>query len=423
MIPRVKGTQDFLDLALFHFVRDQIITHFQRYNYIQIETPILEYTKLFKRSLGIDTDVVNKEMFIVKTHDNDEEKSICLRPENTASIVRAFLENHVQQIPWKVFTYGPMFRYERPQKGRYRQFNQCSIEVIGTSSVLQDVELIVALDRLFHERFLLNTYVVHINFIGCGQDRTFYTQALKKFLDMHASQMCSLCVERKEHNVLRVLDCKNETCQELYQKAPAITEHLCTVCAQEWQQVQEQLELLAVSYAHKVNLVRGLDYYHKTVFEFVSTSLGAQNAFCGGGRYDQLVSQLGGKQDYGCVGAAIGIERLMLLLESQKDSLALPPLRALHIIAPLSSQQLTLALLLADEIRTAGLTAEALLEGGSAKSMMRQANQKGAAFVLLLGDEEQERKEVTVKNMQTGAQESIAQVHLVAYLKKGLPSS
>ncbi|MFI5333516.1 MAG: histidine--tRNA ligase, partial [Candidatus Babeliales bacterium] len=289
MISRVKGTQDFLDLSLFNAIVDQCKRQAAVYGFTEIATPILEHTELFKRSLGLHTDVVNKEMFIIQTSsENDESESICLRPEATASIVRAFVENHVQQTPWKVFTYGPMFRHERPQKGRYRQFHQISLEIIGSAAVAQDVQLIKMLDRFFSEKLLCSNYALHINYLGCAQDRAAYTATLKKFLDSVSNYLCPLCTERKEKNILRIFDCKNPNCQQVYTKAPHITDALCTACATEWHQLQEQLSLLSVSYHHNPTLVRGLDYYSKTVFEFVSGNLGAQNAFCAGGRYDQL---------------------------------------------------------------------------------------------------------------------------------------
>jgi histidyl-tRNA synthetase len=389
------------------------------YGFTEIATPIIEHTELFKRSLGLQTDVVHKEMFLIAgSPEQEDADSICLRPEATASIVRAFVENQIQQTPWKVFTYGPMFRHERPQKGRYRQFNQISFEIIGSAAVAQDVHLITMLDRFFSETFSSTNYALHINYLGCAQDRVAYSATLKKFLDAHAGNLCSLCLERKEKNILRVFDCKNPNCQQVYTQAPRISDALCTTCIQEWQQLQEQLSLLSVSYHHKPTLVRGLDYYSKTVFEFISANLGAQQAFCAGGRYDQLVTDIGGKQDQPSIGAALGIERLMLLLEPYDNSRLMPAQLPLHVIIPLSGQQHTLALLLADELLAQNLATEILLEGDSLKSMMRKANKLGARYCLLLGEDEQAKREVTVKNMVTGQEERMAQTALVGYLKK-----
>jgi histidyl-tRNA synthetase len=310
-----------------------------------------------------------------------------------------------------------MFRHERPQKGRYRQFHQISLEIIGSSAVAQDVQLITMLDRFFSEKLLCNNYALHINYLGCAADRAAYSVTLKKFLDTHANQLCPLCTDRKEKNILRVFDCKNPNCQQLYTTAPHMSDSLCAVCAQEWQQLQDQLTLLSISYHHQPTLVRGLDYYSKTVFEFVSGSLGAQNAFCAGGRYDQLVAQLGGKQDQPSLGAAIGIERLMLVLEANKEALMIQQPLPLHVIIPLTVQQHPLALLVGDELQAQNLATEILLEGDSLKSMMRKANKLGAKYCLLLGEDEQAKREVTVKNMVTGQEERLAQTALVGYLK------
>lgn len=417
MIRRVKGTQDFLDLTLFDFIITTISRHLSRYHFTHITTPIIEHTELFKRSLGQQTDVVSKEMFTLETRSQDDE-GMCLRPEATASIARAFVENGIQTTPWKVWTWGPMFRYERPQKGRFREFNQVSMEIIGSASIAQDAHFIKMLDRYFHETLQLNNYAVLVNFLGCRQDRDRMKMALISFLEKNSAVICSTCTERKDKNILRIFDCKNSDCQALYTKAPHITDFLCSECDIEWQALQLQLHLLSVSYAHKPTLVRGLDYYNKTVFEFVSNDLGAQNTFCGGGRYDHLIKDLGASQDQPSIGAAIGIERLMLMLELHKDRLSLEQLPALHVIIPLSTEQHTLALLLADTLQAADFCVEVLLEGDSAKSMMRKANKLGAAYSLIIGSEEQATKTVSVKNMITGEDTRLAQSDVVKFLKK-----
>ena len=419
MIERIKGTQDFIDLSLFNFVINESKKHLELYHFNEIATPIIEPTELFKRSLGLQTDVVSKEMFIIESHTEDAEESMCLRPEATASIVRAFIENNIQTTPWNAFTWGPMFRYERPQKGRYRQFHQISMEIIGAHSILYDVRLIKMLDRFFHEMLTLNNYALMLNFLGCLEDRIQYKKILKEFLDSESARgICQLCAERKEKNMLRIFDCKNEQCQEIYKHAPRLIDHLCTTCADQWVQVQEQLDLLSVTYSWDPNLVRGLDYYNKTVFEFVSSQLGAQSTFCGGGRYDQLISQLGGKEDQPSVGAAIGIERLMLLLEPLRESLPLAQPPAVHAIMPLGKQQQTLALLVADNLEAHGLCVEVMLDGDSLKSMMRQANKMGASYSILIGETEQQNHTVTVKNMITGAEDIIQQSELSSYLRR-----
>jgi histidyl-tRNA synthetase len=277
---------------------------------------------------------------------------------------------------------------------------------------MQDVELLTMLDRLFHERFSINNYALLINFLGCANDRAVFEKRLKEFLDTTPG-ICELCMQRKEKNVLRVFDCKTPDCQAIYQNAPHTTDSLCELCGLEWQELQQQLQLMSVSFAHKPTLVRGLDYYNKTVFEFVSDQLGSQNAFCAGGRYDQLVAQIGNGQDQPSLGAALGIERLMLILELYKDKISLPQLPALHVIIPLSPAQNPLALLLADELYAQDLTTQVLLEGGSLKSMMRKANKMGAKYCLLLGEDEQQKREVTIKNMVTGEEVRVPQIKMI----------
>lgn len=414
MIQKVKGTQDFLNLTLYNFIISKIKHYINLYHFTEVATPILEPLELFVRSLGEQTDVITKEMFIIDTEEKKEK--ICLRPEGTASIVRAFIEQGNIPVPWKVFSYGPIFRHERPQKGRYRQFHQVTMEIIGSSSVSEDVQLIKMLDRLFTNIFLLDNYGLAINFLGCSQDREHFKNLLKEFLNSIETSLCQTCLVRKEKNILRVFDCKNETCRALYKNAPFISKHLCKDCDHEWKVVQNQLNILSVPFTVVPTLVRGLDYYDKTVFEFVSDNLGAQNTFCGGGRYNTLVKELGGA-DQPAVGAALGIERLILLLEPFQSKLLLPGLLALYIIIPLAEEQQTLALLLADELQAAQFQTDILFQD-SLKSMLRKANILGASYCILIGSEEQEQGTVTIKNMITGDEARIAQRELIAYLKK-----
>ncbi len=414
LIPRVRGTQDFLDLSLFEFVIEAYKKHVTLYHFNHIATPICEPLELFKRSLGLFTDVVSKEMFLIERREDEEQ--LCLRPEATAPTMRAFLE--VKPVtPWKVFSYGPMFRYERPQKGRYRQFHQINSEIIGSNSISQDAFFITMLDRFFHEKLSLSDYSLQLNFLGSYEDRANYAGALKDFVDT-LTTICATCEQRKERNILRIFDCKNEACQALYASAPLMVDFLEKESRAQWEQLQEELSLLSVSFAINPRLVRGLDYYNKTVFEFSSQSLGAQNAFCGGGRYDRLAEELGASESYPSLGAAIGIERLLLLLEPHKDRLALPQSPALFIIMPLAPAQNMLALLLADTLCAAGLGIDLFLEGDSLKSMLRRANKMGASHVLLVGEEEQKAKTVTVKNLMSGHQQTIAQIDLVTYLRR-----
>ena len=415
LIPRVKGTQDILDFSLINFIYNHFEKHVSLYNFHQISTPIIEHVELFKRSLGLFTDVVSKEMFIIKS-DNHGGDQLCLRPEATAPTMRAFLD--LQPLtPWKVYSWGPMFRYERPQKGRYRQFTQINCEIIGSESVSQDVFLIVMLDRFFHEKLKINSYALQINFLGSYEDRKKYTQVLSEFLNK-CEEICATCKIRRENNILRIFDCKNELCQKIYDTAPKVTDFLSLDSQREWEQLQTELSLLSISFSINSKLVRGLDYYNKTVFEFVSMQLGAQNAFCAGGRYDRLAQELGSKESFASLGAAIGLERLQLLLEPIKDRLSFPQLPSLMVIMPLSKEQNSLALLIADEMHAAGICTEALLDNDSLKSKMRRANKMGASFAILVGEQEQQNNTVQVKNLMNGEQEQVAQIDLIAYFKK-----
>ncbi len=413
MITRVRGTEDILDLTLYSFILAETKKHLSRYNFHHIRTPILEHTALFMHSLGAETDVVSKEMYIIDPE--KKEKSLCLRPEHTASIIRACVENGVNKFPWKVFTHGPAFRRERPQKGRYRQFNQLSMEVVGVSSLAHDAHFIKMLDTLFSDIFMLEDYVIKLNFLGCQYDRSKHRQELLTYLESIESKLCKTCLARKSTNVLRIFDCKNPECQEHYVNAPKLTDHLCQNCTGEWEQLRSFLDMLSVSYVIDTALVRGLDYYHKTVFEFSSKLLGSQSAFCGAGRY-LLGSQVGAKKDLDCVGAAIGMERLFLLVQAMQDKLPIPHAPALHVIMPLANEQDALALLLASQLQAHKLTSDIILEKASMTNMMKKANKLGAKFVLIIGEEEQKTNIVSVKNMTTGDMTKVKQDDIVSFL-------
>ena len=413
MISRVRGTEDVLDLTLRNFIYKMAQNHLQQYNFTEIQTPILEHTNLFIHSLGAETDVVSKEMYVFN---EDDEKSICLRPEATASTIRACFENRIERFPWKTFLFGPMFRKERPQKGRFRQFTQLNVEVIGSKSIAQDAFFIKMLDRFFNESFRLENYVIKLNFLGCLQDRQKHKQELVDYLNSVKSKICKTCFERKDKNALRIFDCKNEECKKLYKTAPKLIDYLCDQCHGEWSELKELLNTLSVSYVVDSHLVRGLDYYNKTVFEFTSRDLGAQDAFCGGGRYS-LGRQVGAKDDFDCIGVAVGIERLVLLLQNVKDKLFVPQTPPLHIVLPVSEKQDSLGLLLANQLQLNGLACDILLEKASMTNMMKKANKMGAKYVFILGEEEQDTLTVMVKNMHTGGSKRIRQSEIVDQLR------
>ena len=415
MFSLIKGTQDILDYRLTDGVLQIIQSHLKNYNFAQISTPILESVELFERGLGVATDVVGKEMFLVQSK-SDRER-ICLRPEMTAGTVRAFVQEQGSLVlPWKVFSYGPAFRYERPQKGRLRQFHQVSIESLGTSSVMYDAFFISMLSHLFEEKLNIENFVLHINFLGQPVDRQIFKIHLYDFLVEHDAILCETCRQRKDSNILRVFDCKNETCRELYKKAPKITDHLTAESQAEWQMVQDQLLQLSITFVHDPYLVRGLDYYNKTVFEFVGLSLGAQNTFCGGGRYDSLAQQLGSKELVPAFGAGIGMERLLLVLENQQEKFATKR-PSLVCIIPCEAAQNNTALLIADHLQAAGVCIDVLLDAASLKSKLRKADKLQAKYAIVIGQVEQEQNFVMIKNMMTGQDEKVSQADLEIYCK------
>lgn len=415
MFPRIKGTQDILDYRLIEGVLQIIDRHLKNYNFSQISTPILESVSLFERGLGIQTDVVGKEMFVVQSKSDREQ--ICLRPEMTAGTVRAFVEQQGSLVvPWKVFSYGPAFRYERPQKGRLRQFHQISIESLGTSAVMYDAFFISMLATLFSEKLEIERFVLHVNFLGQQQDRDIFKTHLHAFLSEHDAILCETCKQRKETNILRIFDCKVEACHNLYKQAPKITDHLTPASQIEWQMVQDQLLQLSVTFVHDPYLVRGLDYYNKTVFEFIGLALGAQNTFCGGGRYDTLAQQLGSKEEVPAIGAGIGMERLLIVLEGQEEKFATKK-RPLVCVIPCAVEQNGTALLITDSLQAAGVCVDILLDVASLKSKLRKADKLQTAYAVVIGEQEQAQNFVMVKNMMTGQDEKVSQADLETYFR------
>lgn len=416
MFSLIKGTQDILDYRLTDGVLQIIQSHLKNYNFAQISTPILESVELFERGLGVATDVVGKEMFVVQSK-SDRER-ICLRPEMTAGTVRAFVQEQGSLVlPWKVFSYGPAFRYERPQKGRLRQFHQISIESLGTASVMYDAFFISMLANLFEEKLNIENFVLHVNFLGQPEDRQIFKTHLYQFLTENDAILCATCKQRKDTNILRVFDCKNEACHELYTRAPKITDHLTPESQAEWQTVQDQLLQLSVTFVHDPYLVRGLDYYNKTVFEFVGLSLGAQNTFCGGGRYDSLAQQLGSKELVPAFGAGIGMERLLIVLEDQQEKFATQR-PSLVCIIPCDVEQNNTAVLIADHLQAAGVCIDILLDTASLKSKLRKADKLQAKYAVVIGQVEQAENFVMVKNMMNGQDEKVSQADVQSYFLK-----
>ena len=400
-----KGTQDILpeDISKWYYIEDMIKEILSKYGYKEIRTPFFEYTELFVRGIGESTDIVTKEMF---TFSDRKGRSLTLRPEGTAPVIRAYLENSMDRISkvTKLFYLGPMFRCEKPQAGRFRQFNQFGIEVIGTKSSAADAEVILTVLEIYGKLGLKNLEIL-INSVGCKKCRVDYVQKLKEYLKGKKDFLCSECKERYSKNPLRVLDCKKDSCKKIIEAAPMITENLCQECESHFTEVKKFLNDQKIVFHEDPRLVRGLDYYTKTAFEIISGGLGAQNAIGGGGRYDDLVEELGGKPTP-AVGFAAGIERMIIAIDQQK--VEWPVEKGLDIfVAKVDEKNKDTVFRLLQKIRNAGLSADMDYSGGSLKSQMRIANKIGARYTVIVGEEELSKNMVILRNMQTKEQKEV----------------
>jgi len=413
-----KGTQDILpeDINKWYYIENIIRKILNKYGYKEIRTPIFEHTELFIRGIGESTDIVNKEMF---TFPDRKGRSLTLRPEGTASVVRAYLEKRMDRISKvvKLFYFGPMFRCEKPQAGRYRQFNQFGIELVGSQSPVADVEIIAAALEIY-ETLGLKELRVLLNSVGCKKCRSDYIKKLKAFLYKKEDSLCYECKNRIRKNPLRVLDCKNENCQVVLKNAPNIINNLCNECSIHFEKVKSLLDDLKIEYTIDDKLVRGLDYYTKTAFEIISGELGAQNAIAGGGRYDDLVEELGGKETP-AVGFAAGIERMIITMEKQKVSW--PEKKSLDVfVVKTNEKDNSLAFTLLQKIRKSGLFADMDYSGKSLKSQMRIANKYGAKYTLIIGEEELSRNMIILRNMETKEQKEIKIDNLIDELSHNI---
>jgi len=400
-----KGTQDILpeDISKWYYIEDMIKEILNKYGYKEIRTPFFEYTDLFVRGIGESTDIVTKEMF---TFPDRKGRSLTLRPEGTAPVIRAYLENNMDRISKviKLFYLGPMFRCEKPQAGRFRQFNQFGIEVIGTKSPSADAEVILTVLDVYKKLGLKNLEIL-INSVGCKKCRANYIQKLKKYLKDKKDFLCSECKERYIKNPLRVLDCKKDSCKKIIESAPVIIENLCQECELHFSEVKSYLNDQKIVFHEDPRLVRGLDYYTKTAFEIISRGLGAQNAIGGGGRYDDLVEELGGKPTP-AVGFAAGIERMIIAIDQQK--VKWPVEKGLDIfVAKVNEKNKDTAFRLLQKIRNTGLSADMDYSEGSLKSQMRIANKAGVRYTVIVGEEELSKNMVILRNMQTKEQKEV----------------
>jgi histidyl-tRNA synthetase len=397
-----KGTKDVLpdQVYLWHHVEQIIRDTTRHFGFSEIRFPAFEHTELFLRGVGDTTDIVQKEMY---TFLDKGGRSITLRPEGTASVVRSVVENglYAGTLPLKVYYIAPVFRYERPQAGRLREHHQFGVECFGSASPEADAE-VIALADTFLRRLGIDGLTVSINSIGCSACRPMYHAALKEYFAPQIDDMCRNCKERLEKNPLRLLDCKEDHCHAIAKDAPKTIDYLCDECAEHFDYLQCCLDAMGIAYKVDSRIVRGLDYYTKTVFEFVASNIGAQATVCGGGRYDKLVETLGGPATPG-LGFGIGIERLLMVLEASGKTVEAPPGPSIFI-GSIGDRAGLAAQVLVCRLRQLGISAQRDLLGRSLKAQMKYADKLKAKNTIIIGDNEMDEKSAMMKNMQTGEQ-------------------
>jgi histidyl-tRNA synthetase len=402
-IKAVRGVHDILPAEAPRWQRVEAIARqvFQAYGYGEIRPPVLERTEVFARGIGEVTDIVQKEMY---TFEDRAGESLTLRPEATAGVLRAYVEHglYVTPKPIRLYTIGPMFRYERPQAGRYRQFHQLNLEALGEVHPALDAEVIAVLMELFGRLGLADRLTLCLNSIGDAACRPAYRERLVAYLSQHAPELCGDCRERTERNPLRVLDCKRPGCQPTLDRAPSILDALCQECAEHFARVRQYLDALGLRYVVTPRLVRGFDYYVRTTFELTTTELGAQNAVAGGGRYDGLVELLGGPPDPG-IGFAVGIERLVLLSPPAPDDLS-----PMALLIPLGDAALRRLLPVARALRGRGVLVELGYGGKRLRNELERANRLKVPYAVIVGENEIEKGEALIRQMGSGSQRSVS---------------
>ena len=406
----IRGMDDILPdkSKAWQTLEEKARKSFSLYGYKEIRTPIVENTEVFVRGIGKDTDIVSKEMY---TFNDRKGRSLSLRPEGTAPVVRSFVQHALERNTSenRLYYMGPMFRSERPQKGRLRQFHQIGAELIGPDSVYADAEIITQLNDMLHS-FGLKEFKLYINSLGCTKDKEKYSEALRKYLK--DKDLCDDCKRRVSTNVLRVLDCKKKDCKKVIEKCPDILDYHCDECKDHFDSLKELLDQMDVKYTVSKTLVRGLDYYQKTVFELTHSGLGSQDAIGAGGRYNNLVKDLGGR-DTPAVGYAIGLERVLFALKDVKVDI-----EPVVYIASLGDKAKSLGAILARDIRDElDICVLTDLKGSSLKSQFRSSDKAGALFVIILGDEEIEKGIVVLRDMKTKEQHEIPTEVLLDELK------
>lgn len=401
----IKGTKDVLPNESYknQYIEATCLGVAENFGYKEMRTPVFEHTELFQRGVGDTTDVVQKEMY---TFDDKGGRSITLRPEGTAGAARAFLENGLsnEALPQKICYLTSCYRYEKPQAGRLREFHQFGIECFGATSPLADAEMISLAKQIFDELGVKDLHL-ELNSIGCPECRAEYHKALKEYFSQYKDKLCDTCNDRLERNPMRILDCKSPVCSEIAKGAPVVLDYLCDECREHFQKVKSYLDAANIEYIVNPQIVRGLDYYTKTVFEFVSDAIGSQGTVCGGGRYDGLLEELGG-QHTPSLGFGMGLERLQLVMEAQGCNFPEPSRPDLFIVA--MGEKATLkAVEIAKDMRDEGFSVVYDLNGRSLRAQMKYADKLGAKFNFVIGDNEVENKVVSLKDMATGESSEI----------------
>ena len=396
----IKGTQDTLPNESYkiQYIESSARETAENFGFREMRTPVFEHTELFQRGVGETTDVVQKEMY---TFEDKGGRSITLRPEGTAGAVRAFLEHGLfnEALPQKIFYLTSCYRYEKPQAGRLREFHQFGIECFGADSPAADAE-VISLAHEFFNYLGINNLSLEINSIGCPECRKNYHKALKEYFEQYKGDLCETCLGRLDRNPMRILDCKSPVCSGIADKAPTVIEFLCEDCHNHFESVKKYLDAMDIEYTVNPQIVRGLDYYTRTVFEFVSKEIGAQGTVCGGGRYDGLIKEMGGQPLPAC-GFGLGLERLLLLMEAQGTKFPEPKKCDLYI-ASMGENANIKAAAIAKDLRNEGLYVQFDTVGRGLKAQMKYANKIGALYTLVLGDNEIETGSIKIKNMETG---------------------
>ena len=413
-----KGTKDIMPDQIYkwHYVEDHFRKMCDLYGFKEIRTPMFEHTELFQRGVGDTTDIVQKEMY---TFDDHAGRSITLKPEGTASVVRSFIEHKVYADvqPTKNYYIIPCFRYEKPQSGRLREFHQVGLEIFGTPDMLADCD-VISIAHDFLDEMGVKDVELRINSVGCPKCRAKYREALKDFLRPHYDELCDTCKDRFDRNPMRILDCKSPEDQKIVKDAPLMLDYLCDDCREAFEEVKSGLDAMGIEYVIDPKIVRGLDYYTKTAFEFVSNKIGAQGTVCGGGRYDDLVEEVGGPSVPG-VGFGLGIERLLLLMEANGHEIPQPePLSV--FIAFMGDRAKKEGQRILHELHLAGISAQMDILSRNVKGQFKYAARLGARFTVMIGDDEIDRGVVQLKDMEAHEQKEVAIEMLPEELKKVL---